>query len=110
MINLKKKEDIVNYLAANSHSESDLCEICETDMCYFFVYPNIDSSLLQDNILGICIVKAQDGYFSINIEYIENGMEYFDMNSVTDLSDEDLTYYELKIEQFEKNFRNILRL
>ena len=110
MIKLKSKDVILNYLKENNSSESDLCEICETDMCYFFIYPGVDSSLLLDNILGLCIVKAKDGYFSIPIESIHDGMEYLDATTVQDLSDQDIEYYKAKVEQSLNSFKIMVNM
>lgn len=93
---LLPKQEILNYLEEYGANESELCEICGTDMNYFSIYPNIQSDFdLDINYLGKMIVKCQDGFIELPIEDydVHNGFEQFDLDSVKSISNETVQEY-----------------
>lgn len=108
---LKSKQEILTYLKDNGATESNLCEICETDRNYFIIMGDIDSSVITDDTLGLVIVKSLDGYFSLDmVSFSEYNTEIFDVNSVQDLSIEDVYHYYSKVKQAVKSYKQMMNL
>ncbi|XZH78518.1 hypothetical protein ACSW8S_16770 (plasmid) [Clostridium perfringens] len=92
------KKEIMEHLKNEGANESELCEVCGTDIVYFTIYPNTQSDFdLNFSYLAKTFVKCKEGFIEIPvIEYDpHNGFEQFDLQNIKDITKEEVkNYYE----------------